>query len=81
MFPKINALKKKERMNVGDYASLGILFGLILSVPLVVLIPLGIYVDKKIGSLPAFLLVAFFVALVFSSLMLYRVISDLLRKE
>ena len=81
MFSRIKALKTKERMNPLDYASLGILFGLILSLPLVLLIPLGVYVDKKIGSLPAFILVAFFISLVFSSLMLYRVISELTRKE
>lgn len=71
-------IKTKERLQWSDYASLGITFGLILSLPLALLIPAGVYLDKTMGTLPAFLLAAFLAALVFSSFMLYRVISNVL---
>lgn len=81
LFRHIKKIKQKEQLQWTDYASLGVTFGLILSLPLVILIPAGVYLDKKIGTLPAFILASFFVALAFSSLMLYRVISDVLRRE
>lgn len=81
MFRRLRDIKAKDRLAWTDYASLGVTFGLILSIPLAVFIPLGVYIDKKIGTLPAFVLLSFFVALAFSSFMLYRVISNVLRRE
>ncbi len=81
LFRHLRHIKEKESLHWTDYASLGVTFGLILSIPLVLLIPLGVFIDKKIGTLPAFILASFFVALAFSSLMLYRVILDVLRRE
>lgn len=81
MLRRIRTIRERETLAWQDYASLGIVFGLILSLPLVVLLPLGIALDKKMGTLPAFLLGGFFVALAFSSIMLYRVITDVTRGD
>lgn len=50
---------------------LGMQFGLIIAIPLLMLIGLGFYLDKKFGTVPLFILIGLFSALAISSTILY----------
>lgn len=60
---------------------LGIEFGLIIALPLIGLIILGLYLDKKYGTVPLFILIGLFVALGISSVMLYKRINQILSEK
>jgi len=51
--------------------NLGLQFGVIIAVPLLLLLGAGMWVDKNYGTNPAGLLVGFFVAVALSSFLLY----------
>ncbi len=57
---------------------LGIEFGLIIALPLIGLIGLGLWLDKKYGTVPLFILIGLFIALGVSSIMLYKRIQEIL---
>lgn len=56
---------------------IGLQFGVIIAVPLVLLICLGLYLDKTFNTIPLFILLGLFTALGISTYGLYRRISEI----
>jgi len=57
---------------------LGIEFGVIIAVPLLLLIALGYYLDTTLGTLPLFILLGLFLSIGISSYGLYKKINAIL---
>jgi F0F1-type ATP synthase assembly protein I len=57
---------------------LGIEFGLLIAVPLILLLALGFYLDKTFGTVPLFILIGLFLSICISSYMLYKKINPIL---
>ncbi|MFH0820653.1 MAG: AtpZ/AtpI family protein [Candidatus Peregrinibacteria bacterium] len=60
---------------------IGLEFGMIIAIPLIALIGLGLYLDKKYGTVPLFILIGLFTALGISSIMLYKKINEILNNK
>lgn len=61
---------KKSPFTV-NLLELGIQFGLIIAIPLLMLIGLGFYLDKRFETVPLFILIGLFSALAISASILY----------
>ncbi len=59
----------------------GLEFGLIIAIPLILLIGLGLWLDKKYDTIPVFILSGLFLALGISSYMLYKRINEMLNNK
>jgi F0F1-type ATP synthase assembly protein I len=57
---------------------LGIEFGVIIAVPLLLLIALGYYLDKTLGTVPLFILLGLFLSIGISSYGLYKKINAIM---
>lgn len=62
----------QKRLNLLE---IGIEFGLIIGIPLVLFIGAGLWADKQLGTVPLFILVGLFAALALSTVMLYKKIK------
>lgn len=60
---------------------IGLQFGLIIAIPLILFIGIGFVLDKKYDTVPLFILLGLFLALVISTFMLYKKIKEILNNQ
>ena len=60
---------------------IGLQFGLIIALPLIVLISIGLYLDKTYHTVPLFILIGMFLALGVSTYALYKKINEILKNH
>lgn len=57
---------------------LGLQFGLIIALPLILFIGIGLYLDKHYQTVPLFIILGLFIALGISTYALYKKINDII---
>ena len=60
---------------------IGLQFGLIIAIPLILFIGIGLTLDKKYDTIPLFILLGLFLALTVSTVMLYKKIKEILNNQ
>lgn len=68
--------KEKLKGSV-NFSALAIEFALLIGIPLLALILLGIWLDKTMGTTPVFIIISFLLALVCSTVLMYKKIQML----
>ena len=74
---KRDRTNEKGKLGV-NVLELGIEFGVIIAVPLLLLIALGYYLDKTLGTVPLFILLGLFLSIGISSYALYKKINAIM---
>ncbi len=69
---------ENSKKNTGvNLVEIGLQFGIIIALPLILFIGLGFWLDKKYGTVPLFIIIGLFLALAISAYGLYKRIREI----